>query len=229
MSISARVSIMPIAMVKTIAASTLRGRYSSGPVRNSSTATTTTAVASCAICVVAPARSPIADCVGLPLTTNAPESAAAAFAADRPRMSAFSSTRSWCRVAIARAVAALCAMMMRKHDPATGISVTTSVHVATGSASAGSPPSIGPRVAMPRPAKSNAPLAAIAATTAMSGTGSRGSQRRHARMAPMTAAESASVGTCAAPGCRTISKRRGTVRWLRVSTPMRSPSTAMPT
>ena len=42
----------------------------------------------------APARSAIAVCVGLPLTTNAPLTAAAALATDSPRMSASSSTLS---------------------------------------------------------------------------------------------------------------------------------------
>ena len=49
---------------------------------------------SCATWLRAPARSAMAVCVGLPLTTNAPLSAAAAFAADSPRMSAFSSSFS---------------------------------------------------------------------------------------------------------------------------------------
>ena len=87
-------SIIPTAIVNTMAASTQRGRYCSGPVSASSTSSTTPANTSCASWLRAPARSAIAVCVGLPLTTNAPLRAAAAFAAESPRMSASSSTRS---------------------------------------------------------------------------------------------------------------------------------------
>ena len=87
-------SIIPTAIVNTMAASTQRGRYCSGPVSTSSTTSTPPANTSCATWLRAPARSAMAVCVGLPLTTNVPLSAAAAFAADSPRMSALSSTLS---------------------------------------------------------------------------------------------------------------------------------------
>ena len=87
-------SSMPTAMVNTMLARTQRGRCCSGPVRNSNTRTTTAAKTSCATWLRAPAPSAIAVWVGLPLTTKAPLSAAAALAAESPRMSAFSSTRS---------------------------------------------------------------------------------------------------------------------------------------
>ena len=41
-------SIIPIAIVKTIAANTQRGRYWSGPVKNNSTSSTTAAKTNCA-------------------------------------------------------------------------------------------------------------------------------------------------------------------------------------
>ena len=75
---------MPTAIVNTMPANTQRGRYWSGPVRNSSTSSTTPANTSCATWLRAPARSAIAVCVGLPLTTNVPLTAAAAFAAAQP-------------------------------------------------------------------------------------------------------------------------------------------------
>ena len=87
-------SIMPTAMVKTTPASTLRGRYCSGPVSARSTIATMAANTSWANWLLAPALSAIAVWVGLPLTTKAPVSAAPALATAMPRMSAFSSTRS---------------------------------------------------------------------------------------------------------------------------------------
>src|ERR1700722_11905847 len=62
----------------------------------------------------------MAVCVGLPLTTKVPLSAAMALAAARPRMSASSSRVSRLRDANARNLTALCAMTITKHDPATG-------------------------------------------------------------------------------------------------------------
>ena len=75
-------------------ASTQRGRYCSGPVMTSSTNSTTPAKTSCAIWLRAPVLSAIAVCVGLPLTTKVPLTAAAAFAVANPRMSESASTRS---------------------------------------------------------------------------------------------------------------------------------------
>ena len=74
--------------------STQFGRYWSGLVRKSRTTRTTAAVVRQAICVRAPALSPISVFVGLPLTTNAPVRPAPMFAAPRPTMSVFSSTCS---------------------------------------------------------------------------------------------------------------------------------------
>ena len=59
-------------MVNTMLASTQRGRYCSGPVRNNSTNSTMPAKTSCATWLRAPALSAIAVCVGLPLTTKRP-------------------------------------------------------------------------------------------------------------------------------------------------------------
>ena len=57
--------------------------------------------------------------VGLPLTTNVPDSPAARFAPLSPTMSRLMSTRWPCRVAKLREVAALCAMIRTKQENAT--------------------------------------------------------------------------------------------------------------
>ena len=81
-------------MVKMIAARAQRGRSFSRPTTVNRATSTLKANTSCASWLRPPARSAMAVWVGLPLTTKAPPSAAAALAAARPRMSAFSSTRS---------------------------------------------------------------------------------------------------------------------------------------
>src|ERR1700746_1654161 len=78
-------SIIPSAMVNTMAANTERGRYASGPVRASNTSSTMPANTSWASWLRAPARSAMAVCVGLALTTNAPLTAAAAFRHREPQ------------------------------------------------------------------------------------------------------------------------------------------------
>ncbi len=146
-------SIIPTAMVNTIAANAHRGRYCSGPVSTSSTNRAVAANASCAIWLRAPRRTAIAVCVGLPLTTNVPLIAAPIFAADNPRMSASSSTLSWKRAAKPYEVAALCAMMITKHDAATGSNARISLQVTFGSPKGGKPPGTMPMTAMPWLAK----------------------------------------------------------------------------
>ena len=91
----------------------------------------------------------MAVCVGLPLTTKAPLTAAPALAAAKPRMSAFSSTRSLKIVAYTREVAALCAMIMTKHDAATGTRSRDSRQLTSGHLSDGRPPGTGPMTAKP--------------------------------------------------------------------------------
>ena len=88
--------------------------------------------------------------VGLPLTTKAPLRAAAALAAEIPRMSAFSSTLSRYRAAYAPEVAALCAMIITKHDPATGKRARISLSEACGNLIDGRPPGTSPMTAIPR-------------------------------------------------------------------------------
>jgi hypothetical protein len=132
---------------------------------------------SCASWLRAPAPSAIVVWVGLPLTTKVPLAAAAALAADKPRMSASSSRRSRWRTANTRAVAALCAMIITKQETATGSSARVSLQVTTGIPITGSPPGTRPITVMPRPAKSYVALAAIVPTTAISATGSRGAKR----------------------------------------------------
>ena len=142
----------------------------------------------------APARSAMAVCVGLPLTTNVPLTAATAFAADSPRMSRPRRRVRDNACANARDVAALCAMIITKHEAATGSSARTSLQVTSGSPIGGSPPGTGPMTAMPRSAKWNAALAAIVPTTANSETGNRGATRLPIRILPATSTDSANVG-----------------------------------
>jgi len=137
----------------------------------------------------------MAVCVGLPLTTNAPLTAAAAFAADSPRMSASSSTRSRYCSANTRDVAALCAMITTKQEAATGSNAKVSSQVTSGNPIAGSPPGTAPMTAMPRSAKPNMALAAIVPTTAMSATGAAGEKRWPSRMLAATSTDKKSVGT----------------------------------
>ena len=77
-----------------MAASTAFGVYWIGSVRKSRTITTIPAVVSWASWLLPPASSIICVLVGLPLTTNAPDSAVATFAAPSPTRSTFSSNRS---------------------------------------------------------------------------------------------------------------------------------------
>src|SRR5215472_9488971 len=60
-----------------------------------------------------------------------------------------------------RDVAALCAMIITKHEAATGTSARISLQVTSGNPIEGSPPGTGPMTAMPRSAKWNAALAII--------------------------------------------------------------------
>jgi len=64
-------------------------------------------------------------------------------------MSASSSTRSLKIVAYTREVAALCAMIMTKHDRATGSRSRVSRQFASGHLSDGNPPGTGPITAKP--------------------------------------------------------------------------------
>ena len=81
-------------MTNTTDESTALGMYDSGFVRKSRTIATHTAVVSCATWLRPPALSTIAVFVGLPLTTNVPETPADRLAALRPTRSTFSSKRS---------------------------------------------------------------------------------------------------------------------------------------
>ncbi len=96
---SPRKSTSLMATINTMAPRTHFGRYRKGWVKKSSTSATTAAVATCATWLRPPELSIMVVCVGLPFTTNEPLSAAAAFAADRPARSAFSSSGSWLRAA----------------------------------------------------------------------------------------------------------------------------------
>ena len=89
---SPRRSISLIAMMKTMEPSTQRGKYCTGLVRNEQHHSDDTAVHICANWLRPPELSTIAVWVGLPLTTKVPLMPAAAFAAERPTMSSFSSS-----------------------------------------------------------------------------------------------------------------------------------------
>ena len=85
-----------------------------------------------------------------------------------------------------RAVAALWAMIMTKHEAATGSSATVSAQVTSGHASDGRPPGTGPMTAKPRAARSSQALAAIMPTTRTRAAGKRGANRRARRMLTAT-------------------------------------------
>ena len=81
-------------MTKTTAASAAIGSWVSVPVSRSSTMSTTATAVSEASWLRPPALSVTWVCVGLPLTTNVPENAAATLAAPRPTRLAFWSNSS---------------------------------------------------------------------------------------------------------------------------------------
>ena len=120
-------------------------------------------------------------------------------------------------------------MITTRHDAATGMSARISLQLASGNAIVGSPPGTGPMTAMPRPAKSNAALAAIVPTTAISATGRRGAPRRPSRMLAATSTDSTEVGTSSRGSPRRTSQACKTVWCDCVATPNMSPSIAMPT
>ena len=74
-------------MRKTTAARAASGRYASGPVSSTRTTRTTAEAVSGASWLRPPALSTICALVGLPLTTNVPENAAAMLAAPKPTRS----------------------------------------------------------------------------------------------------------------------------------------------
>ena len=75
-----------------------------------------------------------------------------------------------------REVAALWVRIMIAQEPATGARGGMSFQCTSGMPRCGKPPATGPMVAMPCPAKFQAALAAVAPTTASSGTGHPGSE-----------------------------------------------------
>ncbi len=93
--------------MSTIPANVASGMFVSNPVANTVKTSATAAIVRFATCVRPPALSRIWVLVGLPFTTKVPDSPAARFAPDRPRMSRFTSTRSPCLAAKLREVAAL--------------------------------------------------------------------------------------------------------------------------
>src|ERR1700678_4672680 len=97
-------------------------------------------------------------------------------------------------MANARDVAALCAMIITKHDPATGSSDRTSLQLTRGSPIDGNPPAIGPTTATPRSARCNTLLAAIVSTTATNDRGQRGAKRLPSKIAVARKPEAAREG-----------------------------------
>src|SRR4051794_37782352 len=87
-------AISSIPIRNTTVESTASGMYWSGLVRNSSTTSTTLAHVSDASWLRPPAPSTICVLVGLPLTTNVPDTPAAALARPRPTRSTSSLNRS---------------------------------------------------------------------------------------------------------------------------------------
>ena len=81
-------------------------------------------------------------------------------------------------MAKARDVAALCAMIITKQEPATGSSDKLWLQVTFGNPNDGKPPGTGPITAMPCAAKPNVALAQIVPNTAKSETGRYGATRR---------------------------------------------------
>ncbi len=220
-------STMPTAMVKTMLASTQRGRYCSGPVGTSARAATTTAKTSCATWLLAPALSAIAVWVGLPLTTKAPLSAAAALAAERPRMSAFSSTRSLCFDRID----ARCRGALRDdHDEARGGDREKRQRLAPAHVrplNDGSPPGTGPITAKPR---SREIEQALIGSCRRPGPAAPESGREPARQENLPATKSENAGDAAHRPRRRLRELPELRRRCRgARTPSMSPSIATPT
>ena len=111
-------SIRPIPIRNTIAASTALGMSVSNPVRNSTTTSTTSDIVMLATWVRPFCSSRIWVLVGLPFTTKVPVSPAARLAPLRPTMSRLTSTRWLCFIAKLREVAALWAMISTKQAKA---------------------------------------------------------------------------------------------------------------
>ena len=143
----------------TTAASTAFGMYERGTVRNRSTTTTMTPVVSCEIWLRPPALSTISVFVGLPLTTNVPESPAARLLVPSPTRSTFSSKLSSYFIAYARDVAALWARIRMNIEKTTGSNALMSSRswsmAIAGSPMGGRPLGTEPIVVIPRAAKSN--------------------------------------------------------------------------
>ena len=128
-----------------------------------------------------------------------------------------------------RAVAALWAMIMTKHEAATGNSASVSLQLTFGHLSDGSPPGTGPMTAKPRSARLSQALAAIEPTTRTSGAGKRGANRRARRMLAATKIDKATTRPSADGAARTTSHSWTTVWREATATPSMSPSIATPT
>ena len=143
-------SIRPMPMRNTIAASTAFGMSVSSPVRNRTTTRTTSDMVMLATWVRPFCSSRIWVLVGLPLTTKVPVSPAARLAPLRPTMSRFTSTRWPCFIAKLRDVAALWAMISTKQDTAIPRTFGMSLQVMpSGSPIGGKPPCTAPTTATP--------------------------------------------------------------------------------
>ena len=105
-----------------------------------------------------------------------------------------------------RAVAALWAMIMTKHEAATGSSASVSLQLTFGHLNDGSPPGTGPMTAKPRSARLSQALAAIEPTTRTSGAGKRGANRRARRMLAATKIDKATTRPSADGAARTTSQ-----------------------
>src|SRR6478752_3125975 len=160
-------AISSIPIRNTTVDSTASGMYWSGLVRNSSTTSTTPAQVSDASWLRPPAPSTICVLVGLPLTTNVPDTPAAALARPRPTRSTSSLNRSPYLAANAREVAALWARITMKIENAVAASAGASVpQFTSGRPRLGRPPGTCPSTATPWLWKSNALLSTIEPTTA---------------------------------------------------------------
>src|SRR3954453_14745338 len=187
-------AISSIPIRNTTVDSTASGMYWSGLVRNSSTSSTTPAQVSDASWLRPPAPSTICVLVGLPLTTNVPDTPAAALARPRPTRSTSSLNRSPYLAANAREVAALCASITMKIENAVPASAGASEpQLTSGRPRLGRPPGTCPSTATPWLWKSNTSLSTIEPTTAISAPGPTSSTDLVPRKTPATPIDTPSV------------------------------------
>jgi hypothetical protein len=198
-------------------------------VAKSRTNSTTAPVVSWASWLRPPAPSTICVWVGLPLTTNAPENAAATLAAPSPARSVSALKVSSYFAAYARAVAALWARITTNIDTAGPSSRVPSCQPMAGGATGGSPRGTDPRTATPWPARPAERLTMIEATIAISAPGIRRVILSAISTTARTAAETATVARSARGNADIVCTSRLMVRVLVTVSPSMSGSCAMAT